>query len=203
MDETSGFRGQISSFPPSVSIIPFTFLFLAWRWWESCFQPSRELPPCQTSHPAGCCQCPPHWVWLWERRESGGGDPHWDDAELYVWIMKQGFHLLRMVILMDHYEDHTLSMLCFYLFFPDITEIGRCAKAYCEHTARSIPTLSDTVISLIEMGESWRTLIDYTMTIQQNISDVIECVCVSAGFSVDTLPVYAKRSQRMVITARE
>uniref|UniRef100_A0A3Q3L3E2 Transcription initiation factor TFIID subunit 8 n=1 Tax=Mastacembelus armatus TaxID=205130 RepID=A0A3Q3L3E2_9TELE len=53
-----------------------------------------------------------------------------------------------------------------------ITEIGRCAKSYCEHTARSIPTLSDTVITLIEMG-----------------------------FNVDTLPVYAKRSQRMVITA--
>uniref|UniRef100_A0A665TX92 Transcription initiation factor TFIID subunit 8 n=1 Tax=Echeneis naucrates TaxID=173247 RepID=A0A665TX92_ECHNA len=53
-----------------------------------------------------------------------------------------------------------------------ITEIGRCAKAYCEHTARSIPTLPDTVVALIEMG-----------------------------FNVDTLPVYAKRSQRMVITA--
>uniref|UniRef100_A0A1A8AUY9 Transcription initiation factor TFIID subunit 8 n=1 Tax=Nothobranchius furzeri TaxID=105023 RepID=A0A1A8AUY9_NOTFU len=54
----------------------------------------------------------------------------------------------------------------------DISEIGRCAKAYCEHTARSVPTLSDTVVTLIEMG-----------------------------FNVDTLPVYAKRSQRMVITA--
>ncbi|XP_022045511.1 transcription initiation factor TFIID subunit 8 [Acanthochromis polyacanthus] len=53
-----------------------------------------------------------------------------------------------------------------------ITEIGRCAKAYCEHTARSIPTLPDAVVTLIEMG-----------------------------FNVDTLPVYAKRSQRMVITA--
>nr|XP_057908357.1 transcription initiation factor TFIID subunit 8 [Doryrhamphus excisus] len=53
-----------------------------------------------------------------------------------------------------------------------ITEIGRCAKSYCEHTARSIPTLSDTVVTLIEMG-----------------------------FNIDTLPVYAKRSQRMVITA--
>uniref|UniRef100_A0AAX7UG13 Transcription initiation factor TFIID subunit 8 n=1 Tax=Astatotilapia calliptera TaxID=8154 RepID=A0AAX7UG13_ASTCA len=53
-----------------------------------------------------------------------------------------------------------------------ITEIGRCAKAYCEHTARSVPTLSDTVVTLIEMG-----------------------------FNVDTLPIYAKRSQRMVITA--
>ncbi|XP_077581877.1 transcription initiation factor TFIID subunit 8 isoform X2 [Stigmatopora nigra] len=53
-----------------------------------------------------------------------------------------------------------------------ITEIGRCAKSYCEHTARSVPTLSDTVLTLIEMG-----------------------------FNVDTLPVYAKRSQRMVITA--
>ncbi|XP_061909482.1 transcription initiation factor TFIID subunit 8 isoform X1 [Entelurus aequoreus] len=53
-----------------------------------------------------------------------------------------------------------------------ITEIGRCAKSYCEHTARSVPTLSDTVVTLIEMG-----------------------------FNIDTLPVYAKRSQRMVITA--
>uniref|UniRef100_A0A8C1KDE0 TAF8 RNA polymerase II, TATA box binding protein (TBP)-associated factor n=1 Tax=Cyprinus carpio TaxID=7962 RepID=A0A8C1KDE0_CYPCA len=54
-----------------------------------------------------------------------------------------------------------------------ITEVGRCAKATCEHTARSTPTLSDVVITLVEMG-----------------------------FNVDTLPVYAKRSQRMVITAR-
>ncbi|XP_051518744.1 transcription initiation factor TFIID subunit 8-like [Myxocyprinus asiaticus] len=53
-----------------------------------------------------------------------------------------------------------------------ITEVGRCAKANCEHTARSTPTLSDVVITLVEMG-----------------------------FNVDTLPVYAKRSQRMVITA--
>ncbi|XP_061628530.1 transcription initiation factor TFIID subunit 8 isoform X3 [Phyllopteryx taeniolatus] len=53
-----------------------------------------------------------------------------------------------------------------------ITEIGRCTKSYCEHTARSVPTLSDTVVTLIEMG-----------------------------FNVDTLPIYAKRSQRMVITA--
>ncbi|CAK6971891.1 transcription initiation factor TFIID subunit 8 [Scomber scombrus] len=53
-----------------------------------------------------------------------------------------------------------------------ITEIGRSAKSYCEHTARSVPTLSDTVVTLIEMG-----------------------------FNVDTLPMYAKRSQRMVITA--
>lgn len=53
-----------------------------------------------------------------------------------------------------------------------ITEVGRCAKANCEHTARSTPTLSDVVITLVEMG-----------------------------FNVDTLPAYAKRSQRMVITA--
>lgn len=38
-----------------------------------------------------------------------------------------------------------------------ITEVGRSAKAYCEHTARSIPTLSDTVVTLIEMGESFMT----------------------------------------------
>uniref|UniRef100_A0A8D0CE26 Transcription initiation factor TFIID subunit 8 n=1 Tax=Scleropages formosus TaxID=113540 RepID=A0A8D0CE26_SCLFO len=55
-----------------------------------------------------------------------------------------------------------------------ISEVGRSAKSYCEHTARSTPTLSDVVVTLIEMG-----------------------------FNVDTLPTYAKRSQRMVITARE
>ncbi|KAG7323231.1 hypothetical protein KOW79_012933 [Hemibagrus wyckioides] len=53
-----------------------------------------------------------------------------------------------------------------------ISEVGRCAKASCEHTARSSPTLSDVVITLVEMG-----------------------------FNVDSLPLYAKRSQRMVITA--
>ncbi|KAA0707261.1 Transcription initiation factor TFIID subunit 8 [Triplophysa tibetana] len=53
-----------------------------------------------------------------------------------------------------------------------ISEVGRCARANCEHTARSTPTLSDVVITLVEMG-----------------------------FNVDTLPAYAKRSQRMVITA--
>ncbi|XP_010615913.1 transcription initiation factor TFIID subunit 8 [Fukomys damarensis] len=53
-----------------------------------------------------------------------------------------------------------------------ISEIGRSAKAYCEHTARTQPTLSDIVVTLVEMG-----------------------------FNVDTLPAYAKRSQRMVITA--
>ncbi|XP_043932140.1 transcription initiation factor TFIID subunit 8 [Protopterus annectens] len=54
----------------------------------------------------------------------------------------------------------------------DISELGRSAKSYCEHTARTQPTLSDIVVSLVEMG-----------------------------FNVDTLPSYAKRSQRMVITA--
>uniref|UniRef100_A0A9L0RP85 Transcription initiation factor TFIID subunit 8 n=1 Tax=Equus caballus TaxID=9796 RepID=A0A9L0RP85_HORSE len=53
-----------------------------------------------------------------------------------------------------------------------ISEIGRSAKSYCEHTARTQPTLSDIVVTLVEMG-----------------------------FNVDTLPAYAKRSQRMVITA--
>ncbi|XP_053310235.1 transcription initiation factor TFIID subunit 8 isoform X1 [Spea bombifrons] len=59
------------------------------------------------------------------------------------------------------------EMLQSYLY-----EIGRSAKSYCEHTARTQPSLPDIVVALIEMG-----------------------------FSVDTLPAYAKRSQRMVITA--
>uniref|UniRef100_A0A8C0IRF3 Transcription initiation factor TFIID subunit 8 n=1 Tax=Chelonoidis abingdonii TaxID=106734 RepID=A0A8C0IRF3_CHEAB len=53
-----------------------------------------------------------------------------------------------------------------------VSEIGRSAKSYCEHTARTQPTLSDIVVTLVEMG-----------------------------FNVETLPAYAKRSQRMVITA--
>ncbi|NP_001080509.1 transcription initiation factor TFIID subunit 8 [Xenopus laevis] len=53
-----------------------------------------------------------------------------------------------------------------------LSEIGRSAKSYCEHTARTQPTLPDIVVTLIEMG-----------------------------FNVDSLPAYAKRSQRMVITA--
>ncbi|XP_074093036.1 transcription initiation factor TFIID subunit 8 isoform X3 [Macrotis lagotis] len=53
-----------------------------------------------------------------------------------------------------------------------LSEIGRSAKSYCEHTARTQPTLSDIVVTLVEMG-----------------------------FNVETLPAYAKRSQRMVITA--
>lgn len=37
--------------------------------------------------------------------------------------------------------------------FLDISEIGRSAKSYCEHTARTQPTLSDIVVTLVEMGE--------------------------------------------------
>lgn len=36
----------------------------------------------------------------------------------------------------------------------DISEIGRSAKSYCEHTARTQPTLSDIVVTLVEMGKS-------------------------------------------------
>ncbi|XP_069094521.1 transcription initiation factor TFIID subunit 8 isoform X1 [Pleurodeles waltl] len=53
-----------------------------------------------------------------------------------------------------------------------LSEIGRSAKSYCEHTARTLPTLSDIVVTLVEMG-----------------------------FNIESLPAYAKRSQRMVITA--
>ncbi|XP_049644802.1 transcription initiation factor TFIID subunit 8-like [Suncus etruscus] len=53
-----------------------------------------------------------------------------------------------------------------------IWEIGRSAKSYCEHAARTQPTLSDLVVTLVEMG-----------------------------FNLDALPAYAKRSKRMVVTA--
>ncbi|XP_036032588.1 LOW QUALITY PROTEIN: transcription initiation factor TFIID subunit 8-like [Onychomys torridus] len=53
-----------------------------------------------------------------------------------------------------------------------ISEVWRSAKSFCEHTARSQPTLWDILVTLVEMV-----------------------------FNVDTLPAYAKGSQRMVITA--
>lgn len=89
-------------------------------------------------------------------------------------------------------------------YFSVITEIGRCAKAYCEHTARSVPTLSDTVVTLIEMGER-RCKEAVTSSIRSTVhsDDFLSYVCINAGFNPDSLPVYAKRSQRMVITARE
>uniref|UniRef100_A0A8D2KZG4 Bromodomain associated domain-containing protein n=1 Tax=Varanus komodoensis TaxID=61221 RepID=A0A8D2KZG4_VARKO len=34
-----------------------------------------------------------------------------------------------------------------------ISEIGRSAKSFCEHTARTQPTLSDIIVTLVEMGE--------------------------------------------------
>lgn len=40
----------------------------------------------------------------------------------------------------------------------DISEIGRSAKSYCEHTARTQPTLSDIVVTLVEMGECISTI---------------------------------------------
>lgn len=54
------------------------------------------------------------------------------------------------------HEEPNLSFFPF-IVIEVITEVGRSAKAYCEHTARSIPTLSDTVVTLIEMGESLMT----------------------------------------------
>lgn len=54
-----------------------------------------------------------------------------------------------------------IAYLCFAkLFsvlnwFSDINEVGRCAKANCEHTARSTPTLPDVVLTLVEMGKEY------------------------------------------------
>lgn len=56
------------------------------------------------------------------------------------------------------------------MLFSYISEIRRGAKSYCEHTARTKPTLLDIVVTLVEMD-----------------------------FSVDTLPAYTKWAQRMVI----
>lgn len=44
-----------------------------------------------------------------------------------------------------------MYMMC---FLPDVSEIGRSAKSFCEHTARTQPTLSDIVVTLVEMGKN-------------------------------------------------
>lgn len=146
----------------------------------------------------------------------------------------------------EHGWSHSLrapfihsAALAFLLLPADITEIGRCAKTYCEHTARSTPTLPDVVITLIEMGKwpaiglhlsMWPKFFkqfsgcklqncfksfasEGTFPGEKNNSgskpffpwfwELVLSVSTPIGFNVDTLPVYAKRSQRMVITARK
>ncbi|XP_028849551.1 transcription initiation factor TFIID subunit 8 [Denticeps clupeoides] len=106
---------------------------------------------------------------------SGGSKAVAGPAENYVLARRRTLQVVVSSLLTENgYEsaekaavESLTEMMQSY-----ITEIGRCAKAYCEHTARITPTLPDVVVTLIEMG-----------------------------FNVDTLPVYAKRSQRMVITA--
>lgn len=50
-------------------------------------------------------------------------------------------------------RDHCKSNVLRWFYPADISEIGRSAKSYCEHTARTQPTLSDIVVTLVEMGE--------------------------------------------------
>lgn len=64
-----------------------------------------------------------------------------------------GVELLALMIIL--YLISWELKVRFYAFDPflDISEIGRSAKSYCEHTARTQPTLSDIVVTLVEMGE--------------------------------------------------
>lgn len=63
--------------------------------------------------------------------------------------------------------------------------------------------MSDAVVTLIEMGKN-TTDMKYVLLVSATLkSDDDQTVFVAVGFNVDTLPVYAKRSQRMVITARK
>ncbi|OCT91830.1 hypothetical protein XELAEV_18014884mg [Xenopus laevis] len=80
-----------------------------------------------------------------------------------------------------------------------LSEIGRSAKSYCEHTARTQPTLPDIVVTLIEMGKRGHCLVEERRNDLH--CNVILLLFLFAGFNVDSLPAYAKRSQRMVITA--
>ena len=60
--------------------------------------------------------------------------------------------LAHMVILCLTFWELRRRLYAFDPFL-DISEIGRSAKSYCEHTARTQPTLSDIVVTLVEMGE--------------------------------------------------
>jgi hypothetical protein len=77
-------------------------------------------------------------------------------VQVSVWV--SAFNSYRMELLAP------MVILCLtleelwvrpYAFDPlvDISEIGRSAKSYCEHTARTQPTLSDIVVTLVEMGK--------------------------------------------------
>ncbi|KAG9331970.1 hypothetical protein JZ751_016305 [Albula glossodonta] len=106
---------------------------------------------------------------------SGGGKSSSSPAENYYLARRRTLQVVVSSLLtecgFDSAERVAVETLT-EMMQSYVSEVGRCAKAYCEHTARSTPTLSDVVLTLIEMG-----------------------------FNVDSLPVYAKRSQRMVITA--
>uniref|UniRef100_UPI00358FD593 transcription initiation factor TFIID subunit 8 isoform X4 n=1 Tax=Myxine glutinosa TaxID=7769 RepID=UPI00358FD593 len=58
------------------------------------------------------------------------------------------------------------------LVLTDISEVGRSARALCEHTARTHPVPSDLLLCLSEMG-----------------------------FDVEALPAYAKRTHRIALSA--
>ncbi|XP_060793345.1 transcription initiation factor TFIID subunit 8 [Neoarius graeffei] len=106
---------------------------------------------------------------------SGGNKPTTSPAENYSLARRRTLQVVVSSLLtecgFESAEKAAVETLT-EMMQSYITEVGRCAKASCEHTARSSPTLSDVVITLVEMG-----------------------------FNVDSLPLYAKRSQRMVITA--
>ncbi|KAB5546497.1 hypothetical protein PHYPO_G00072770 [Pangasianodon hypophthalmus] len=106
---------------------------------------------------------------------SGGNKPTTSPAENYYLARRRTLQVVVSSLLtecgFESAEKAAVETLT-EMMQSYITEVGRCAKASCEHTARSSPTLSDVVITLVEIG-----------------------------FNVDSLPLYAKRSQRMVITA--
>ncbi|KAG7472505.1 hypothetical protein MATL_G00109490 [Megalops atlanticus] len=106
---------------------------------------------------------------------SGGGKTTSSPAENYHLARRRTLQVVVSSLLtecgFDSAEKAAVESLT-EMIQSYISEVGRWAKSCCEHTARSTPTLSDVVLTLVEMG-----------------------------FNVDSLPVYAKRSQRMVITA--
>uniref|UniRef100_A0AAZ3R457 Transcription initiation factor TFIID subunit 8 n=1 Tax=Oncorhynchus tshawytscha TaxID=74940 RepID=A0AAZ3R457_ONCTS len=117
-----------------------------------------------------------HFLFLKDdRSRSGCGKATSSPAENYQLARRRTLQVVVSSLLtecgFESAEKATVESLT-EMIQSYISEVGRCAKAYCEHTARITPTLSDTVVTLNEMG-----------------------------FNVDTLPGYAKRSQRMVITA--
>ena len=58
-------------------------------------------------------------------------------------------------------SSRNLLIIGLFLFFSDLTELGRSTRAYSELSGRTEPLLSDVVMAMIEMGADVAGLPEY------------------------------------------